>query len=81
MGEHHDLYLIDVNMPKMDGYKLVEAMRAEPELAATPVIMVSTEAEGKDEQLAYAAGANLYIVKPADGDTLQKYATLLAGAV
>ena len=81
MGNHHDLYLVDVNMPKMDGYKLVEAMRADPQLASTPVIMVSTEAEGKDEELAYAAGANMYVVKPADADTLKQYATLLAGAV
>lgn len=80
LGQDHDLYLVDVNMPKMDGYRLVKEMRQTEELKATPVIMVSTEAEDEDRMRALAAGANYYIVKPAKADELTTYASLLAGA-
>ncbi len=76
---HFDLFLVDVNMPKMDGYRLVEEMRKTPELQAIPVIMISTEASEQDMEKAYLSGANLYVVKPANVDELQTYAALLAG--
>ncbi|MDQ7016483.1 MAG: response regulator [Gammaproteobacteria bacterium] len=79
LSEHFDLFLVDVNMPKMDGYRLVEEMRQEPSLAATPVIMISTEESEQDREKAYLSGANFYVVKPADVSELQTYATLLAG--
>ena len=74
-----DLFLVDVNMPKMDGYRLVTEMRRGEELQAIPVIMVSTEAQPRDRDLAFLAGANAYVVKPADGPRLQLQARLLAG--
>jgi len=81
LGQDFDLYLVDVNMPKMDGYRLVQEMRKTPKLQAVPVIMVSTEESELDKEKAYLAGANFYIVKPAKGDELQTYAALLAGKV
>jgi len=81
LSEPFDLFLVDVNMPKMDGYRLVEEMRQEPSLAAVPVIMISTEESEKDREKAYLSGANFYVVKPADVSELQTYATLLAGGV
>jgi len=75
----YDLFLVDVNMPKMDGYRLVEEMRKMPELQAIPVIMISTEAAEKDKEKAYLSGANLYIVKPANANELQSFTTMLAG--
>ncbi len=80
IGGQHDLYLVDVNMPKMDGYRLVKHMREDPELAAIPVIMVSTESGEQDREQAYEAGANLYVVKPADVESLGQYARLLMEA-
>ncbi len=74
-----DLFIVDVNMPKMDGYRLVTEMRLGQELRAVPVIMVSTEAQPRDRDLALLAGANGYVVKPADGPRLQRHAQLLAG--
>ena len=74
-----DLFLVDVNMPKMDGYRLVEEMRKTPDLCAIPVIMISTEASEQDMEKAYLSGANFYVVKPAKVDELQTYAALLAG--
>ncbi|MCF6178153.1 MAG: response regulator [Geopsychrobacter sp.] len=76
-----DLFLVDVNMPKMDGYRLVQEMRRIPELQAVPVIMISTEESELDKEKAYLAGANFYVVKPAKVDELQTYAMLLAGKV
>jgi len=76
-----DLMIVDVNMPKMDGYSLVKEMRTTEELRAIPVIMVSTEAKNTDKDAAYLVGANLYIVKPANPVELQMNASLLVGGV
>jgi len=79
LSRSYDLFLVDVNMPKMDGYRLVEEMRKTPELQAIPVIMISTEAAEQDKEKAYLSGANFYVVKPARANELQTFATLLAG--
>ncbi|MCJ2056421.1 response regulator [Methylobacterium sp. J-048] len=75
-----DLMIVDINMPKMDGYELVSRIRREPSLQATPVVTISTEAADADATRAYAAGANFYIVKPADPVLLVETARLLTGA-
>ncbi len=79
MSCNYDLFLVDVNMPKMDGYRLIEEMRQVPELQAIPVIMISTEAEEMDKEKAYLSGANFYVVKPAKPDELKEYVSLLVG--
>ena len=79
LNQDFALFLVDVNMPKMDGYRLVEEMRKTPTLQAVPVIMISTEESDQDREKAYIAGANFYVVKPAKVDELQTYASLLAG--
>ena len=53
-----DLYIVDVNMPKMDGYTLSRTIRQEPSICATPAIMISTEGQTQDANAAYASGAN-----------------------
>lgn len=59
----YDLYLVDINMPVLDGYSFVKRLRdGEGKLA--PVVMVSTEAEAQDMELAYQSGASLYLIKP-----------------
>jgi len=77
LDENFDLSLVDVNMPKMDGYRLVEEMRQNDVLMAIPVIMISTEEEEGDKTKAYMAGANFYIVKPAKAEELQDYVSLM----
>lgn len=74
-----DLILIDVNMPKMDGFTLVDRLRREPPLAALPVLMISTEAGADDEARALELGANLYMVKPAQPVALAAAARLMTG--
>jgi len=79
LSQNYDLFLVDVNMPKMDGYRLIEEMRQSPELQVVPVIMISTESSDEDRDKAYASGANFYVVKPAKVEELQTFASLLAG--
>jgi two-component system chemotaxis response regulator CheY len=74
-----DLFVIDVNMPKMDGYACVTALRGETVGTTAPILMVSTEDRQSDADLAYAVGANLYMVKPVDGPRLVRVATMLTG--
>ncbi len=73
-----DLLLVDVNMPKMDGYRLLHEVRCTPELAAIPAIMISTEDRASDREQAYRAGANLYMVKPVRPEALAARVHLLA---
>jgi two-component system chemotaxis response regulator CheY len=74
-----DLLVVDVNMPKMDGYTMLRAVRREESLRAIPALMVSTEAKEADRQKALVAGANWYLVKPARPDALTLSARLLTG--
>jgi two-component system chemotaxis response regulator CheY len=77
LAEGFALHVVDVNMPQMDGYSYVEAMRREGILSDAPVIMISTEGEAGDAARAYAAGANLYMVKPVDPEQLLLTAQIL----
>jgi two-component system chemotaxis response regulator CheY len=74
-----DLLLVDVNMPRMDGYAFLQAVRAEPALRSIPAMMISTESEEHDAERAFAAGANLYLTKPVQPEALMEYARALAG--
>jgi two-component system chemotaxis response regulator CheY len=58
-----DLYLVDINMPKLDGYGFLRELRKQ-DIPQTPAIMISTESESRDRSLAYVAGANFYLIKP-----------------
>ena len=66
---NYDIYLVDINMPVLDGYSFVKRLR-EGEGSIAPVIMVSTESEEMDMDLAYESGASVYLVKPARPDDL-----------
>jgi two-component system chemotaxis response regulator CheY len=74
-----ELILIDVNMPRMDGFTLVDRLRHEPPLAAVPVLMISTEATAQDEVRALELGVNLYMVKPPQPVALAAAARLMTG--
>jgi two-component system chemotaxis response regulator CheY len=75
-----DLLLVDVNMPRMDGYAFLRAVRAEPGLRGIPAIMISTEREVSNADTAFSAGANLFLVKPVLPDVLARCARALAGS-
>lgn len=75
----YDLFVVDVNMPKMDGYAFLREVRRRGDIHQAPAVMVSTEAEEKDRQRAFAAGANYYLVKPTRPEDLLDVATLMTG--
>jgi two-component system, chemotaxis family, chemotaxis protein CheY len=74
-----DLLVVDINMPKMDGYSLLRAIRRDPDLRSIPAIMISTEGKEEDALRAYEAGANLYAVKPVRPEALARDARILTG--
>ena len=65
----YDAFLVDINMPVLDGYSFVKRLR-QGEGNTAPVIMVSTESEDMDMDLAYESGASMYLIKPARPDEL-----------
>lgn len=73
-----DLYLVDINMPKLDGYDFLKDLRSR-DIPQAPAIMISTEAEDNDKLRAYEAGANLYMLKPIKSHDLLKYSCMLLG--
>ena len=73
-----DLYLVDINMPKLDGYGFLRELRQQG-ISQGPAIMVSTEAAARDEIAAYQAGANAYLIKPVRPTQLLSYARLMSG--
>jgi two-component system chemotaxis sensor kinase CheA len=57
------LFLVDVEMPGMDGFTFVERTRAEPALHGTPSILVTSRSSPEDRRRGQEAGARAYIVK------------------
>jgi two-component system chemotaxis response regulator CheY len=62
----------DWNMPNMDGLAMLKMIRADPELAKLPVLMVTAEAKKENIIAAAQAGANGYVVKPFTAATLEE---------
>jgi two-component system, cell cycle response regulator DivK len=58
------LILMDVQLPKMSGIEATRALRAAPETAATPILVITSFALSGDEQKAKEAGATAYLAKP-----------------
>ena len=65
-NEQPDLLITDLNMPRMDGLELVEAVRARQRHDAMPILVLSTESSEEKQSRARQAGANGWIVKPFD---------------
>jgi two-component system chemotaxis response regulator CheY len=63
-GTRFDIIITDINMPVMDGLKLVRRIRSDPTHKDTPVIIITTEGSQEDRQRALQLGANAYITKP-----------------
>jgi len=78
--ERYDLFVVDVNMPKVDGYAFLQQFRQEP-VPQAPAIMVSTESQPADEARALRSGANLYMVKPSRPELLAGVCALMMGVV
>ena len=60
------LVLLDLNLPRLDGREVLQAIRADDATRCLPVVVLTTSAEPFDVEQAYALGANSYIQKPVD---------------
>ena len=63
-NDQFDLALIDINMPVMDGLKLISLMREEDSLKEIPIVVITTEGAQEDRERALKLGANEYLTKP-----------------
>ena len=63
---HPDCILLDIQLPKLDGYGVATALRSNPALNATPIIAVTSYAMLGDREKAFACGVTDYIEKPID---------------
>ncbi|GAA0507189.1 hybrid sensor histidine kinase/response regulator [Deinococcus depolymerans] len=71
-GERADLLLSDLEMPRMNGFELLRAVRSSPAHATLPVVIMTTRAGEKHQQLALELGASDYLAKPAEERLLQR---------
>jgi CheY-like chemotaxis protein len=58
------LLLLDINMPRVDGVEVLRRVKADPALATTPVIMLTTTDDPREVERCYKLGCNVYITKP-----------------
>ena len=65
-----DVALLDIEMPRMDGYELTVALRARPQCAQLPIVVLTSRAGDKHRRRAFELGATEYLVKPYQEETL-----------
>ena len=65
-----DIFLLDVEMPRMDGYELLSTLRSIPETRDIPMVMVTSRSGDKHRQKAFDLGASDYLVKPYQDEQL-----------
>ena len=75
----YGLVISDWNMEPMTGYELLKQVRSDPGLGSTPFIMVTAESKTENVIAAKKAGANNYIVKPFNAETLQSKIEVVFG--
>jgi len=66
-SERPDVILLDVMMPNLDGLSACAALRADPDTAHIPIVMVTTRGEQANIETAFRNGANDYVTKPING--------------
>ena len=66
LADPPDLILLDVVMPKADGFEVCRRLRSEPATQAVPIIMMTTRGEASNVEQGYASGCTDYITKPLD---------------
>ena len=80
LGEFRpDAIITDINMPRLDGFGFIEAVRGQAEHRATPILVLTTESAPELKARARAAGATGWIVKPFDPVKLVRALHMVAG--
>jgi two-component system chemotaxis response regulator CheY len=79
MSEHFELVLVDINMPVLDGLRLIQLIREEPGHSGLRVVVITTEGASADREKAMALGADAYLTKPVQaGEVLSVVKGLLS---
>ena len=78
-GQKVDLMLCDINMPIMDGLKLLSLMKSNPVYKEIPVVMITTEGAAEDRDKGLALGARAYLPKPIQTNNLLKVVREILG--
>jgi two-component system response regulator len=60
--------LLDLKLPRIDGLKVLEIVRADPVIGLTPIVILTSSSEEQDRLRGYSLGANSYVQKPVDFD-------------
>ncbi|MGH9749452.1 MAG: response regulator [Candidatus Polarisedimenticolia bacterium] len=76
-AEKIDLVITDLNMPMMDGLKLITVLRGDPRTRDLPIVIVTTEGAESDRQRGLALGADAYVPKPIQPSDLLRTITSL----
>jgi len=76
-SDHFDLALVDINMPVMDGLKLISLLRGDEGLEQMPICVITTEGAQEDRDRALELGANEYLTKPIQANNVLKVAKAL----
>lgn len=69
--EKIDLLVTDLNMPNIDGFKLIKTLREDPMYGELPIIVLSSLSKDEDVNAGMAAGANSYLIKPFNTKRIQ----------
>jgi two-component system, chemotaxis family, chemotaxis protein CheY len=78
-AEAFDIVLTDLNMPVLNGLALVTFIRGQPSLKQLPIVVVTTESAEEDRRRLLGAGADAYVVKPIEAETLLAQVRRLVG--
>lgn len=69
-SELPDLVVLDVMMPKLNGFKVCGLLRTDKRFGKTPIVILSSRAGADDKELSQEAGADVYMLKPVDQEKL-----------
>ena len=67
-----DLILLDIKLPKLDGFELLQRIKANPDVGWVPVVLLTTSARDEEIARGYRLGANSYVTKPIQFDEFAK---------
>lgn len=74
------LLLLDLKMPRMDGFEVLRWLRQQPQWRALPVAVLTSSSDVRDVNAAFALGANSFMIKPVDFMRFAEFAQALAGS-
>ena len=75
-----DVLILDVMLPSLDGYEILKQLRADPNCAELPILMLTAKGQREDRETAFEHGADLFITKPfANAEIVSAVETLMGG--